>query len=202
MYATLRRANRVNVIRILYHKSMPNWCNNTLTITGNEEDIKRFIKQAKQKNTEENKKTELSLGNFLPVPTELENTQAPNNNEVQAKKLVKKYGAKDWYDWRIKNWGTKWDITAKKIRRSNGKVCYGFESAWSPPCEAVLKMSEQYNELAFTLEYDEPGMAFKGCFECYQGSVQNDESGEMFFCQQCYEEIEEGEGEICENCRK
>ena len=47
---------------------MPNWCNNNLTIKGDEKAIKKFAKKInKQK----------FLNSFLPLPKELEGTTSP-----------------------------------------------------------------------------------------------------------------------------
>jgi hypothetical protein len=50
--------------------------------------------------------------------------------------MVKKYGAEDWYLWRLDNWGTKWDTA-----RSHGtltvvrptKIKLDVKTAWTPP---------------------------------------------------------------------
>jgi len=85
---------------------MPNWCENTLIVSGDKKQIKQFKEKAKGKKN----KTDLSLNNFVPLSKELENTTAPSLKPN--KKLIKKYGADNWYEWCISNWGTKWDVEA------------------------------------------------------------------------------------------
>ncbi len=74
---------------------------------------------------------------------------------------------KDWYEWNIANWGTKWDIGS-----DNGEVhglnptivdneaTMSFDSAWSPPIglykELVLR---GFRVIA---SYFEPGMGYCG----------------------------------------
>jgi hypothetical protein len=62
-----------------------------------------------------------------------------------------------WYDWNLRNWGTKWDVyhSAEPFHEDNGLVCYTFETAWSPPEEAIAKLSEQYPDATLILEYEE-----------------------------------------------
>jgi hypothetical protein len=72
------------------------------------------------------------------------------------------YGMKNWYDWCVVNWGTKWDIDGSGDRHGDESAEYYFDSAWSPPIEAFLKISQDFPGLSFDLEYFEPGMAFCG----------------------------------------
>lgn len=52
----------------------------------------------------------------------------------------KKYGATTWYDWRIANWGTKWNACETKI--TNDMI--EFETAWDNPAPIVMKLAEMY----------------------------------------------------------
>jgi hypothetical protein len=170
---------------------MPNWCENNLTVYGPKEDIKQFIKKAKRKDTE------LSLKKLYPIPVGLRYTvsgsdeaKIPKTNseiekeielkklEQREKKLKEKYGATDWYDWCVRNWGTKWDVKAELIEIDNNSIEYYFDSAWSPPIEAIKKISRNYPELEFTLEYNEPGMGFKGKFVTKNGYTLENKSSD------------------------
>ncbi len=69
-----------------------------------------------------------------------------------------------WYDWNVRNWGTKWDVavinnqdysdTQVQITDDND-VMYHFQTAWSPVGEVLLKLSEMYPSLNFDYEYEE-----------------------------------------------
>ena len=77
---------------------------------------------------------------------------------------------KDWYEWNIANWGTKWDIGS-----DNGEVhglnptivdneaTMSFDSAWSPPIglykELVLR------GFRVVASYFEPGMGYCGIWK-------------------------------------
>lgn len=68
-----------------------------------------------------------------------------------------------WYNWNIKNWGTKWDVDLENIERVDENTLTAvFESAWSPPIEAYNHMVE----MGFEIEahYYEPGIAFFGTY--------------------------------------
>ena len=62
---------------------MPNWCSNTIKVTGPKEDLERFLEAAKSTVSEwgkEGVKTDLSLGKLHPIPKNLLNSDG-------------------WYDW-------------------------------------------------------------------------------------------------------
>ena len=125
---------------------MPNWCDNTLTLTHEDPtQIDRAITAFREGKL---------CQEFQPMQAELLEDES-------------------WYSWRIDNWGTKWDIggeTAGHVDRlSENSVYFAFESAWSPPVGFYSFLVE---ELDFTVDamYYEPGMGFAGRF--YDGEDQ------------------------------
>lgn len=139
---------------------MPNWCENTLTITGDAKQLEKFIKKAKTK------KTALSLAKIYPEP---------DYSKIKVKKTFgKRYAEKgeEWWDWRIQNWGTKWDIEAYINYQDEGIIEYYFDSAWSPPLEFFKEASRQYPDLQFRIKYDEPSMGFMGIAYANSGDLQ------------------------------
>ena len=52
-----------------------------------------------------------------------------------------KYGYKDWYDWSVANWGTKWDACNSRI--INNDEIY-FDTAWNEAEPIHKKLSEKY----------------------------------------------------------
>ena len=121
---------------------MPNWCRNKLTVSHDDSAVlDRFVK-AYNKGT--------VCKEFIPEPENM---------------------GEGWYNWRLNNWGTKWDIgadegTEKEERYGLKATIVGneascsFDSAWSPPIGL-------YNELELlgfrvVATYFEPGMAFCG----------------------------------------
>ena len=144
---------------------MPNWCENSLTLTHEDSSmIDRAEKAIKDGSL---------FSEFHPCPKELIETKSGFfGNEGYAaelqkftEELNKKYfGYRDWYDWNLANWGTKWDICDAMPSRQNEHTIYiNFNTAWSPPIGFYEKMAE----LGFTIDaiYYEPGMCFCGSWE-------------------------------------
>ena len=70
----------------------------------------------------------------------------------------------DECEWRIKNWGTKWDADTHSICVSKDwtTMYIGFDTAWSPPIPMLDVWEERFPDLTFTLRYYEGGMWFMG----------------------------------------
>ena len=58
--------------------------------------------------------------------------------------LSKRYGYKDWYDWSIANWGTKWNATTISVDDDTEAI--EFDTAWSMP-EPVFKAIAKHTPL-------------------------------------------------------
>ena len=69
-----------------------------------------------------------------------------------------------WYNWRVQNWGTKWDCYSLEIDDTD--MPHGFEvqfeTAWSPPEEVCNAIRDQYDDLSISWFYDEPGCELAG----------------------------------------
>ena len=69
-----------------------------------------------------------------------------------------------WYNWRVQNWGTKWDCYSLEIDDTD--IPHGFEvtfeTAWSPPEEVCTAIREQFDDLSISWFYDEPGCEIAG----------------------------------------
>lgn len=176
---------------------MPNHVENTLKVSGKPVELKEFQIFA-QKGHEV-----FSIQNLFPMPKELEETQSPPeitkgieyiralkqwNIDKAAKpgivsgkpltqkmsdELIDKYGANNWYDWAIENWGTKWGSYDSHIEKK-GKtyIKYFFLSAWNPPTNALIKISENYPNLIFELKYIEEGNGIKGKLSIHGGQME------------------------------
>ena len=143
---------------------MPNWCNNTLTLTHS--DPAMIDKAITAYNAAE------LFDTFIPVPEALKITAGFLGDGAEQKALeakeqdnLNKYGHKNWYDWCIANWGTKWDISPwENVTRVNeNTVTFGFDTAWGPAIQAY----EAMEALGFSIDamYYEPGMAFAGMYQ-------------------------------------
>jgi hypothetical protein len=149
---------------------MPNWCNNTVEIFHEDPAMIERVRKAFDAGA--------LLNEFIPCPAELHEHEAPIRSDELAKRFMEQYGATDWYNWQVQNWGTKWDIGADgqpADDSDNGGLILSFDSAWSPPIGAY----ETLSELGFQIRayYYEPGMAFAGIWE--DGNDDFYESGGM-----------------------
>ena len=86
----------------------------------------------------------------------------------------KLHGHKDWYNWSIENWGTKWDAGESGTNQDTENVLdLSFDTAWSPPTPWLQKVTEKYRKLKFTLEYTEEGMGFEGKAFAKDGEMED-----------------------------
>lgn len=68
------------------------------------------------------------------------------------------YGAAEWYDWSVKNWGTKWDAYDTEVidlDESGERLNLRFDTAWSCPKPVFTKLAKDYGVKIFVLWQDE-----------------------------------------------
>jgi hypothetical protein len=133
---------------------MPNWCNNTITISGPKNKITKLYTEAKAGNG--------LLQAMYPMPKELENTTSPAPKEGEPQPLVDGYD--NWYDWRVNNWATKWDVDVENLELSEDgtNISGWFDSAWSPPTGAYEQFLAKNEDCSIKALYYEGGMDFGG----------------------------------------
>ncbi len=163
---------------------MPNWCDNQITITGPSSVIDKIEKIV---NEESNNAENGLLQFFHPMPKELLETEAgplaKTKKEKQARQARKlKFGAENWYDWRVNNWGTKWEVCEfygvdkqPDALIGDSTISFAFSSAWSPPIGAYEKFLENNPDCFIRAYYYEGGCDFMGLWEdgvddCYAPS--------------------------------
>lgn len=160
---------------------MPNWCSNSLIVDGDQKSIDDF--KSKTVVTNESGNEDFTMGILLPTPKELEEMTSPvmwrgdesdkegkETHEKYVAELVDKYGHADWYNWRLENWGTKWDVAESWISDDeDGIFSVQYDTAWSPNITWVNYVSTLYPTLSFKLTYEEPGCGFCGCYEVKNG---------------------------------
>lgn len=142
---------------------MPNWCMNSLSITGPKNVIDEIAA------------TKLSLDNIVPTPPELQEmekmTPVPKNQVKLRAALEARYGCSTAYDWHVTQWGTKWDVGPMDVDVSQNyldskkfDIYASFDSAWGPPVKAMEFLYNKYKDSGLTLrlEYIETGCQFTG----------------------------------------
>jgi len=144
---------------------MPNWCNNNLTLT---HDDPLMIERATKAFIDSR-----LLDEFIPIPPDLHIVAGRVGDPEEQKALEQKeldnkvtHGYKNWYDYCVNEWGTKWDVGGDDgsiTRLDSNSVSFYFDSAWAPPIAAY----ERLLDLGFGVKayYYESGMAFCGVFD-------------------------------------
>ena len=156
---------------------MPNWCYNTVRISGHGnykvEELMEAVKGKKVEQDGKDYQSPFSFNSIVPMPEDIRDTTSPTrisetNTQEQVDALQEKYDVTNWYDWAIKNWGTKWDLNAfhddtqVDYHEDANEVTYRFDTAWSPPQLIHEALVEQYPSVHISWHYDEPGMEFSG----------------------------------------
>jgi hypothetical protein len=137
---------------------MPNWCSNTLQISGDKEQLELF----KQKSII---KSGMDVDIFvmdgcITMPEELNIMKDISEEELSIRKA--KYGYDNWYDWRFENWGSKWDAQEPYITEEEELLTINFDTAWSPAIPYVKQVAKMYPDLIFDLYFMETGEWFAG----------------------------------------
>ena len=209
---------------------MPNWVYNGLTIEGNPESITKLVEQMNTPSTRIHDNWDTSTMSMVkkqtlyssPVfsfwniikPTDME--AYPNQPATYTKNTLD-FEGNDWYNWNIRNWGTKWDVAVSNDNKhpdtyiegpvangDNSVVYYTFNTAWGIADKALTNLSLQYPDLLFTLGYEEE-TGWGGELEILRGMfISHAQYGwkcrdcdstrdEAIYCEEC-------EDEICLDC--
>ena len=210
---------------------MPNWCYNSLTVDGSAEDVAKVKAQVSAPFTAvhenwnmETQKMESKVYSYDNpifafhniynhiqdgVPEEVYQAQGTDSGDLKEALMFK---GNNWYDWNVRNWGTKWDVAVSNDEKypdtyiadeNTTGLSYTFNTAWSPPIEAITKLSEQYPDVTFNLSYEEE-TGWGGEVEFENGAHTTLEEYENK-CRDCealnsMEYCDNDCGEICNEC--
>ena len=210
---------------------MPNWCYNSLTIEGKPEliaDVKRQLNKPFVKNHDSwnmtTGKMEISQTTYSNPVFAFHNIYNHIQDGVSDDDYIKQpdhtlpleeslmFKGNCWYDWNVRNWGTKWDVAVSDDDKYpeteldidvEDTLAYRFNTAWSPPTEAITKLSQMYPDLAIELSYEEE-TGWGGLIQFEAGNINEIESYENK-CRDCdsintMEYCENDCGEICSDC--
>lgn len=139
---------------------MPNWSFNRMSVhtttDAEKAEVKRLRETIKRVKKIDGKDVEtlFSFQNIIPMPEELEDTEAPvvGGHDYN---LIRKYGYDNWYDWRWENWGTKWDARDVCDESEDDTLMFTFDTAWSFPIPVVVKLSQMFPTLTFSFDAEE-----------------------------------------------
>ena len=145
---------------------MPNWCSNHITVRGtNQKEIAEIAKAMEEGRF---------CDSIIPTPEDLNITAGREGNDNDPKQIalvakeqanLEKYGVRNWYDFQVNRWGTKWEVECQDVQVEDDGLTVStyFDSAWSPPMGIVEELMNR--GLQVTLYYYEPGMGFVGKYE-------------------------------------
>jgi hypothetical protein len=133
---------------------MPNWCENRVTMKFEDKaEYAEFVDRLIQKeNLDEFEDENKMFETFVPTPEGLSD---------------------DWYEWRVENWGTKWNPTIFSMSMEDElkTIVMSMDTAWSPPIGFFSKLTELFPSLSIVLHYVEEAMAFMGTAWISNGDV-------------------------------
>lgn len=119
---------------------------------------------------EEEQKSDLSFWNFIrPADEDLPyyfgtktDPKPKGYDKWDAEKKMAhnlKFSGRGWYDWNIREWGTKWDAgdvdLTDSTENKSPDLYYTFQTAWSIPEPVFRAMVEQHPELNFDFSSEE-----------------------------------------------
>ena len=145
---------------------MPNWCNNNITISGDEGTIRTLTAVLKNLKTDDDEQSNNVFKALIGLP------QHMSDGDYKEK----------WYDTNIEWFGTKWDISYSEdmFNFSKNEISFSCETAWSPPIPFLQNLCEMYKVNA-NLFYSEGGVGFSGesTFNWVDGQLEvyDDECG-------------------------
>ena len=125
---------------------MPNWCNNSFSITGNTESIKDLWDAANEK--------EGLLEAIAPI------------GEWEYGNAVETWGTK----WDVSLEGLEYTDNGD----GTASIAGWFESAWSPPIGAYEQLAADFDSCIIEASYFEPGMDFGGFWSSEAGEEHLD----------------------------
>ncbi len=114
---------------------MPNWCSNSLTITGPKEILEKF------KDAIESEEA-IFLNAISPI------------GEWDYGSAIDAWGTK----WDVNTEG----LHYTELEDGSAEIDGSFDPAWGPPIQAFATLSEKHPELDMRLSYFEPGMGYVG----------------------------------------
>lgn len=120
---------------------MPNWVTNHLYARSKKIDLKKSLAPFMESEGSET----IDFNKIVPMPDELNGEgNLPHDPDEKTANLWaerrKKYGASNWYDWSVKNWGTKWNAGESYFDDEKRQMV--FQTAWDQPKPIIQKLAD------------------------------------------------------------
>ena len=166
---------------------MPNHVYNTVKLTGNYDDLhilKKLLSMPQPIQLAEGRLDFQDINFYSLISPDESIWEEYNGPEPKGRSLEEslKFASNHWYDWNIRNWGTKWNAYDASISDNLSDesvksyyIKYEFSTAWSPP-EGIMKaLAKKIYELklnvSFSWTYEEE--------QGWGGVVENTSNGDI-----------------------
>ena len=162
---------------------MPNWIKNIVVIEATETLLTTIRESLKSNNNEFDFNNVLPLPKELDgtqSPTRIITQEEYNNQEERIKnghlteleknwglsrgitkeleiEYIDKFGASNWYEWQIENWGVKWN--ASEVEWIDGNYVT-FNTAWECPHKLLKNLSIKYPDATFFVKYSDEDFGY------------------------------------------
>ena len=169
---------------------MPNWTSNTIHVTGDASAIRELLAFMRGSDDQT-----FDFNKIVPMPELLRHTARgfhkfgneqhrtwyvinpdlafgdPGYEEnerpftAEEKAALAGIGAGSWYDWSVKNWGTKWNayrVEFDDFAENDSAVDIRFDTAWCAPLPVFEAIAAKFQHLTFGFAWtdeDEPGIS-------------------------------------------
>ena len=119
---------------------MPNNITNRLNIIADKDRIREILEAVQD---DEHGLGSVDFNKIIPMPEDI------YRGDLGAEEKAL-YGEKNWYDWSVQNWGTKWDSYGYEDfpKYESGSEIL-FMTAWSRPEPVIVKLSEMFPDAQF-----------------------------------------------------
>lgn len=143
---------------------MPNWATCTISFAGPAQGVAAIRDSLAPSGDDSN--CRFDFDKLLPTPPELldvvspmkivddqESADAINKDfggvravtRATAQRFLGEYGAADWHQWRLANWGTKWiGSYATALFDSPDELIVRFDTAWTEPGQLLQAMAQKH----------------------------------------------------------
>ena len=139
---------------------MPNHVTNVISFSGDKSRISAMLKEIQN---DEHGIGSVDFEKILPMPDTVYN----GSLGIREREL---YGKNNWYDWRLGNWGTKWNSYGYTENTTFQDDKIKFLTAWSAPHPILHKLSEMYPDVKMEHEWADEDIGMNcGRYVYYDG---------------------------------
>ena len=165
---------------------MPNWCLNTLTVSGSEKELREFLDAVTNDD---------GFFDFERVVSSVDSKKSFLKKQYPGRDISdwNESLEQEWfndigYDWRIEHWGVKWNIDSSEIRfeMEEDSLTASFDTPYNPPREIMIALHKKFPKLRFELFYEEPLGGFGGSIVATDSGIVDDSWDlETVVCDSC-----------------